>query len=79
MDHLFERGVPDPHYLRRRGAALIIGVDPKKVTRRSFCADMEALISGIKHRKQEEIELAAGMLVRAYDPSTSCFTHCISL
>lgn len=42
MDQIFKDGVPDPHYLKRREAALIIGVDPKKVTPRSFWADMEA-------------------------------------
>jgi len=42
MDQVFSQGVPDPHYLKRREAALIIGVDPTKVTQRSFWADMEA-------------------------------------
>ena len=42
MDQVFVRGVPDPHYLKRREAALIIGVDPTGVTPRSFWADMEA-------------------------------------
>jgi len=42
MDRIFTRGVPDPHYLKRRGAALIIGVDPTKVAPRSFWADMGA-------------------------------------
>jgi sulfhydrogenase subunit beta (sulfur reductase) len=42
MDQVFERGVPDPHYLKRREAAVIIGVDPTRVTPRSFWADMEA-------------------------------------
>jgi len=41
--------------------------------------DMEALIPQIKDNKQEEIELAAEMLVRAYDPCISCSTHCIFL
>jgi sulfhydrogenase subunit beta (sulfur reductase) len=42
MDQVFERGVPDPHYLKRRESAVIIGVDPTRVTPRSFWADMEA-------------------------------------
>ena len=42
MDRIFTRGVPDPHYLKRREAALIIGVDPTKVAPRSFWADMGA-------------------------------------
>ncbi|UCG67480.1 MAG: 4Fe-4S dicluster domain-containing protein [Deltaproteobacteria bacterium] len=42
MDQIFADGLPDPHYLKRREAALIIGVDPTKVTPRSFWADMEA-------------------------------------
>ena len=42
MDRIFSRGVPDPHYLKRRDAALIIGVDPVKVAPRSFWADMGA-------------------------------------
>ena len=41
--------------------------------------DMEALIPQIKDRKQKEIELAAEMLVRAYDPCISCSTHCVFL
>lgn len=42
MDRIFARGVPDPHYLKRREAALIIGVDPTKVAPRSFWADVGA-------------------------------------
>ena len=42
MDQVFATGVPDPHYLKRREAALIIGVDPTRVRTRSFWADMEA-------------------------------------
>ena len=42
MDRVFANGVPDPHYLNRRASALLIGVDPTKVTPRSFWADMEA-------------------------------------
>jgi len=42
MDRIFSRGVPDPHYLKRREAALIIGVDPTAVAPRSFWADMGA-------------------------------------
>jgi coenzyme F420-reducing hydrogenase alpha subunit len=37
--------------------------------------DMEALVDQIKERPQEEIELMAEMLVRAYDPCVSCSTH----
>jgi len=42
MDRVFSRGVPDTHYLKRREAALIIGVDPATVAPRSFWADMGA-------------------------------------
>lgn len=42
MDQIFERGVPDPHYLKRRESAIVIGIDPTQVTQRSFWADMEA-------------------------------------
>ena len=42
MDEMFSRGTPDPHYLKRRNAAVIIGVDPTRVTPRSFWADMDA-------------------------------------
>ena len=41
--------------------------------------DLEALVPEIKDRPQEEIELTAEMLVRAYDPCISCSTHCIFL
>jgi coenzyme F420-reducing hydrogenase alpha subunit len=41
--------------------------------------DLEALIPQIKDRPREEIELAAEMLVRAYDPCISCSTHCLFL
>jgi sulfhydrogenase subunit alpha len=41
--------------------------------------DLESLIPEIKDRPQAEIELAAEMLVRAYDPCISCSTHCIFL
>ena len=41
--------------------------------------DLETLIPEIKDRPQEEIELTAEMLVRAYDPCISCSTHCIFL
>lgn len=41
--------------------------------------DLEALVSEIKDRPQEEIELTAEMLIRAYDPCISCSTHCIFL
>jgi sulfhydrogenase subunit alpha len=41
--------------------------------------DMEALVPQIKDQTQEEIELAAEMLVRAYDPCISCSAHCIFL
>lgn len=42
MDRIFASGVPDPHYLKRREAALLIGVDPTRVAPRAFWADMEA-------------------------------------
>ncbi|MBN2123314.1 MAG: 4Fe-4S dicluster domain-containing protein [Deltaproteobacteria bacterium] len=42
MDKVFETGVRDPHYLKRREAALLIGVDPTRVSPRAFWADMEA-------------------------------------
>ena len=42
MDQIFANGVPDPHYLKRREAVLLIGVDPTQITQRSFWADMEA-------------------------------------
>ncbi len=42
MDQIFTRQVPDPHYMIRRKAAIIIGVDPTRVAPRSFWADMEA-------------------------------------
>jgi len=42
VDKIFSRGTPDPHYLKRRNAAIIIGVDPTQVTSRSFWADMDA-------------------------------------
>jgi sulfhydrogenase subunit beta (sulfur reductase) len=42
MDRIFAGGVPDPHYLKRREAALFIGVDPTRVAPRAFWADMEA-------------------------------------
>ncbi|MFH1581627.1 MAG: 4Fe-4S dicluster domain-containing protein, partial [Pseudomonadota bacterium] len=42
MDRIFADGVPDPHYLKRRKAALLIGVDPKRIAPRAFWADMEA-------------------------------------
>jgi sulfhydrogenase subunit beta (sulfur reductase) len=42
MDRIFAMGVPDPHYLKRREAALIIGVDPIRVAPRAFWADMGA-------------------------------------
>ena len=42
MDRIFARGVPDPHYLKRREGALIIGVDPTAAAPRSFWADMGA-------------------------------------
>lgn len=41
--------------------------------------DLEALVPQITDRRQEEIELTAEMLVRAYDPCISCSTHCIFL
>ena len=42
MDQIFASGVPDPHYLKRREAALLIGIDPTRVAPRAFWADMEA-------------------------------------
>ncbi|MBW1912640.1 MAG: 4Fe-4S dicluster domain-containing protein [Deltaproteobacteria bacterium] len=42
MDLIFARGVPDPNYLKRREAVLLIGIDPTRVAPRSFWADMEA-------------------------------------
>jgi ferredoxin len=42
MDRIFSLGVPDPHYLKRREAALVIGVDPACVAPRSFWADIDA-------------------------------------
>jgi len=42
MDRIFANGVPDPHYLKRRDAALLISVDPKRVAPRSFWVDMGA-------------------------------------
>jgi sulfhydrogenase subunit alpha len=41
--------------------------------------DMKALIPQIIDHPQKEIELAAEMLVRAYDPCISCSAHCIFL
>lgn len=42
MDQIFSRQVPDPNYLKRRKAAVIIGVDPTRIAPRSFWADMGA-------------------------------------
>jgi len=42
MDQIFSMGVPDPHYLKRREAALLIGIDPTRVAPRAFWADMKA-------------------------------------
>ncbi len=42
MDKIFAAGVPDFNYLKRREAALIVGVDPTRVAPRAFWADMEA-------------------------------------
>jgi sulfhydrogenase subunit beta (sulfur reductase) len=42
MVRIFASGVPDPHYLKRREAVLLIGVDPTRVAPRAFWADMEA-------------------------------------
>jgi len=42
MDRIFAGGVPDPHYLKRRKAVLLIGLDPTRVAPRAFWADMEA-------------------------------------
>jgi ferredoxin len=42
MDQVFSEGIPEPHYLKRREAALIIGVYPRRIAPRAFWADMEA-------------------------------------
>lgn len=42
MDRIFSGGTPDPHYLKRREAAIIVGVDPTAVSPRSFWVDMGA-------------------------------------
>jgi len=42
MDQVFARGVSDPHYLNRRKACVLIGIDPTRVAPRAFWADMEA-------------------------------------
>jgi sulfhydrogenase subunit beta (sulfur reductase) len=42
MDQVFTSGVSDPHYLKRRRSALLIGVDPTAVAPNAFWADMEA-------------------------------------
>ena len=42
MDRIFAAGVPDPHYLKRREAAFLIGLDPTRLAPRAFWADMEA-------------------------------------
>jgi len=42
MDKIFSEGNPDPNYLKRREGILLIGVDPTKVSPRSFWSSMEA-------------------------------------
>jgi sulfhydrogenase subunit beta (sulfur reductase) len=42
MDRIFASGIRDPNYLKRREAAILIGIDPVKVSPRAFWADMEA-------------------------------------
>jgi formate hydrogenlyase subunit 6/NADH:ubiquinone oxidoreductase subunit I len=42
MDRIFSRGTPDPHYLQRRNAACLIGIDPMQVAPRAFWAIMDA-------------------------------------
>jgi ferredoxin len=42
MDKIFSEGNPDPNYLRRREGILLIGVDPTRVSPRSFWSSMEA-------------------------------------
>jgi|LQYC01.1.fsa_nt_gi sulfhydrogenase subunit beta (sulfur reductase) len=42
MDKIFSEGNPDPNYLKRREGILLIGVDPTKVSPRSFWNSMEA-------------------------------------
>ncbi len=42
MDQVFTSGVSDPHYLKRRMSALLIGIDPTEVAPNAFWADMEA-------------------------------------
>jgi formate hydrogenlyase subunit 6/NADH:ubiquinone oxidoreductase subunit I len=42
MDLIFSRGTPDPHYLQRRNAVCLIGVEPTRVAPRAFWASMGA-------------------------------------
>ena len=42
MDHIFSAGEPDPHYLKRRQGAMLIGIDPTQVSKKAFWAEMEA-------------------------------------
>ena len=42
MDKIFSEGNPDPNYLKRREGILLIGVDPTRVSPRSFWGSMEA-------------------------------------
>ncbi|UCF90846.1 MAG: 4Fe-4S dicluster domain-containing protein [Desulfobacterales bacterium] len=44
MDRVFAAGTPDPHYLARREATILIGIDPTHVAPRSFWASMEAAV-----------------------------------
>lgn len=42
MDRIFSNGTPDPYYLKRREAAVLIGVEPRRIAPRAFWASMEA-------------------------------------
>ncbi|MBS3759211.1 MAG: 4Fe-4S dicluster domain-containing protein [Desulfobacterales bacterium] len=42
LDKVFSKDPPDPHYLKRREASFLIGVDPKRISPHSFWADMGA-------------------------------------
>ncbi|MFZ7113699.1 MAG: 4Fe-4S dicluster domain-containing protein [Desulfatiglandales bacterium] len=42
MDKIFSTGVPDPHYLKRRENAILIGIDPTRVAPRAFWSHMQA-------------------------------------
>jgi len=42
LDKIFTRAHPDANYLSRRKNAILVGLDPKKVSRRSFWASMDS-------------------------------------